>query len=52
LLETQAPSNNISSNVSSALLRAKTTQVTTIQEFQKQEASVAFNMKQQKLEFF
>jgi hypothetical protein len=46
LLETQAPSNNTSSNVSSALLPAKTTRVTTIQEFQKQETSIAFNMKQ------
>jgi hypothetical protein len=52
LLETQAPFKNTSSNVSSALLLAGTTRVTTTQEFQKHKKSVAFNMKQQGIEFF
>jgi hypothetical protein len=43
----KAPSNNTSSNSSNALLPTATTQ-----EFQKHKKSVAFNMKQQGIEFF
>jgi hypothetical protein len=48
----QAPSNNTSSNTSSAFLPAGTTQVATTQEFQKHKKSVDFNMKQQGIKFF
>jgi hypothetical protein len=48
----KAPSNNTSSNSSNALLPAATTRVATTQEFQKHKKSVAFNMKQQGIEFF
>jgi hypothetical protein len=48
----KAPSNNTSSNSSNALLPAATTRVATIQEFQKHKKFVAFNMKQQGIEFF
>jgi hypothetical protein len=47
-----APSNNTSSNSSNALLLAVTTRVATTQEFQKHKKYVAFNMKQQGIEFF
>jgi hypothetical protein len=52
LLETQASFNNTNSNVSSAFLLAGTTRVATTQEFQKHKKFVAFNMKQQGIEFF
>jgi hypothetical protein len=48
----KAPSNNTSSNSSNVLLPAATTRVATIQEFQKHKKFVAFNMKQQGIEFF
>jgi hypothetical protein len=48
----KAPSNNTSSNSNNALLPAATTRVATTQEFQKHKKSVAFNMKQQGIEFF
>jgi hypothetical protein len=48
----KAPSNNTSSNSSNALLPVATTRVATTQEFQKHKKSIAFNMKQQGIEFF
>jgi hypothetical protein len=48
----QIPSDNTSSNGSSAFLSTGTTRVATTQEFQKHKKSVTLNMKQQGIEFF